>query len=70
MAEGYNREDGSPNPRPDSSAAVFDEQRDSATAVGERGTQENMGGQGTGQNKPDEEARRKKAGQMLDEVEE
>ncbi len=67
MAEGYNREDGSPNPRRDSSAAVFDEGKDNAAAVGERNTQENMAGQGTGQNKNDDEARRR-AGQMLDQV--
>jgi hypothetical protein len=66
MAEGYNREDGSPNPRPDSSASVFDEKKDNATAVGERQTQENMAGQGTGQNKNDDEVRRR-AGRKLEE---
>lgn len=67
MTEGYNQEDGSPNPRPDSSAAIFDEKKDNATAVGERHTQENMAGQGTGQNKDDDEARRR-AGRMLEEA--
>lgn len=69
MPEGYNQEDGSPNPRPDSSAAVFDKGRDNATAVGERDTQGNMAGQGLGQNKGEEEDEvRRRAGRTLEEA--
>jgi hypothetical protein len=54
MAEKYDQQDGSPNPRPDSGETVLDPNDAHPAVVGERSTQENIGGQGLGQYKGDE----------------
>ena len=51
MAERYDRQDGSPDPRPDSGEAVSDPNNAHPAVIGERSTQENMAGQGLGQYK-------------------
>jgi hypothetical protein len=55
MSEKYNQQDGSPNPRPDSGEAVPDPNNARPAVVGERSTQENIGGQGLGQYKDKED---------------
>jgi hypothetical protein len=54
MTERYNQQDGSPDPRPDSGEAVSDPNNARPAVVGERSTQEDMGGQGLGQYKGEE----------------
>ncbi len=56
MVEKYDRQDGAPNPRPDSGEAVADA-NDASAVTGERSTQENMAGQGLGQMTPTDEER-------------
>lgn len=56
MTKKYDQQDGAPNPRPDSGEAVSDPNSAHPAMIGERKTQENMGGQGLGQlNEADEE---------------
>ena len=49
MTEKYDQQDGAPDPRPDTDTAVNDQNDAHPATVGERSTQENMGGQGLGQ---------------------
>lgn len=58
MSEKYDQQDGSPNPRPDSGEAVSDPNHARPAMIGERSTEDSVGGQGLGQykgeeNKPD-----------------
>jgi hypothetical protein len=51
VTEKYNQQDGSPDPQPDSGEAVSDPKGARPAVVGERSTEEGVGGQGLGQMK-------------------
>jgi hypothetical protein len=54
MTERYDQQDGSPNPRPDSGEAVSDPNNARPAMIGERSTEDKVGGQGLGQYKGEE----------------
>ncbi len=58
MAKKYDQQDGAPNARSDSNETISDSDNAHPAAIGERSTQENMAGQGLGQNKGEKDEQR------------
>jgi hypothetical protein len=61
VTEKYNQQDGSPDPQPESGEGVADPNDARPAVVGERSTEEGVGGQGLGQlkNSDDEQGGKK-----------